>query len=313
MVTNRIAQILFSVNPKEVELTTRGFVCSNKQMTTHLETIGKSFLTGYHDAIIDKKVFYESHLSPTYMGFAYEGAAMGFALRDLMGFNNYKRIHQFIKHQPKHIYMIHVGIGWALARVPFVNIVKQTNKFDPLLKGLIIDGYGFHQAYFKTKSYVFDRKFPTELKGHFINAFYQGMGRALWFVFTGQPHKIATHINTFSQEFRSDLWAGVGLAMGYAGGVSETILKQLKSHGDNYLREIGQGVTFACKARLLANNLGKHTQLAAHIFCQMSAENAAHLTDIALGLVDKSAPNSYMQWRQIIIDKLQFETYEKVD
>ncbi len=310
--TNQLTSYLFAVSSDEVKVEKRGFDCPNKKMATHLETVGKSFLIGYHNGIIEKEEVYESLLSPLYSGFAYEGAAMGLVIRDLVGFNKYKRIDKFLKSHQNHIYMIHVGIGWALARVPFTNIVEQTNRFDPLLKELIIDGYGFHQAYFKTKKYVFERKFPTELGNRFLNPFHQGVGRAMWFVYGGQPDKISRHINTFSNEFQGDLWAGVGLAMAYAGGVDEIIIHQLKSECEKYTLQIGQGVTFACKARLRANNICNHTELAAQIFCGRTAQEAANLTDVALASLDVSGESPYTQWRQEIMNKLKAKTYEKV-
>ncbi|WP_435623185.1 DUF1702 family protein [Flagellimonas sp.] len=310
--TDHLISYLFSVSSNEVKVDKRGFDCPNNKTATHLETVGESFLIGYHNGIVEKEEVYESLLPPLYSGFAYEGAAMGLVLRDLMGFNKFKRINKFLKSNQNHIYMIHVGIGWALARVPFTNILKQTDRFDSLLKELIIDGYGFHQAYFKTKKYVFERKFPTELGNRFLHPFHQGVGRAMWFVYGGQPDKISRHIDTFSKAFQGDLWAGVGLAMAYAGGVDEIIMDQLKLECEKYPLEIGQGVTFACKARLRANNMCDHTELAAQIFCGRTAQEAANLTDTSLVLVDRSGVSPYAQWRQEIMNKLKVKTYEKV-
>ena len=49
----------------------------------------------------------------------------------------------------EHVYMAYVGVGWAMARLPRV-LWSRLYAPDPLLRWLVLDGYGFHQAYFRT-------------------------------------------------------------------------------------------------------------------------------------------------------------------
>jgi hypothetical protein len=81
-------------------------------------------------------------------GFAFEGAAMGFALLDLVMPWRGRRFARFITGPAAaHIYMAHVGAGWALARTsPY--LAWRLGSFDPLLQWLATDGYGFTPGIF---------------------------------------------------------------------------------------------------------------------------------------------------------------------
>src|SRR3712207_8380154 len=46
----------------------------------------------------------------------------------------------------------------------------------------------------------------------------QGLGRSLWFVQGADVRRIPATVNAFPAERRPDLWSGLGLACGYAGG-----------------------------------------------------------------------------------------------
>ena len=47
-----------------------------------------------------------------------------------------------------HTYMVHVGAGWALAQLRR-RVDRALARLDPLLGWLAVDGYGFHQGYFR--------------------------------------------------------------------------------------------------------------------------------------------------------------------
>ncbi len=299
---------LLKVSSNQVMIEKRKFDCIEQSLRSHLEVVGTNFLLGYHSAIKGippQESNQINQLEPRYIGFAYEGAAMGFMISDLL--SPRKRFQSFIDQSPEHIYMLYVGAGWAFGKIPFVSIENRINEFDPLLKWLMIDGYGFHQAYFKTKLYIHHKKFPRELKKIASQkAFYQGIGRAHWFVFGGQPEKIANSILRYSSDFHSDLWAGVGLAAMYAGGVSESVLHKIQQTAIDHQAYLAQGSAFACKARLLADNVTSDTELASIIFTQRTVEEAAKLTDECLKKVPNiKSDDAYQQWRSIVAQTLQ--------
>ncbi len=201
-----------------------------------------------------------------------------------------------------HIYMLHVGAGWAIARLP-VDPEKFIRKYHPLYRWLAIDGYGFHQAYFKTKSYVYQQKNPENLSSEARPVFYQGVGRCLWFIEGAQPEKIDQTINKFPEVLRKDLWAGVGLAASYAGGIDKEGLSLLKELSGIYLPQLGQGAAFAAKARTRAANVTPNTQLACKIFTNKSTLELATITDETqsrLGQRGIGTVATYQLWRKLI-------------
>ena len=295
------------VSLKNVEMEVRGFDCPDPTLKKHLETVGRSFLKGYHDVLNGQEENYNQTLDPMYCGFAFEGAGMASLLLDAFTGQGIRSAQALLKKYPEHKYIIHVGIGWALARIPWANVEKQANRFDPLLKDLILDGYGFHQAYFKTKQAVYQAKLPKGFSPEGLHVYHQGIGRACWFVFGGQPKKIFSAFQKFAPQYQGDLWAGIGLAMAYAGGVSAEVLMELQDLAKAFEAELAQGITFAAKTRLLANNMMPHTILAAEIFTGKDVETIAQIADEeAIKLGDFNLlERPYQTWRKNIMKNLQ--------
>jgi len=266
-------------------------------------------VSGYHSALENPKL---GHLVPQLdqaplelRGFAYEGAAMGLALLDLITPWNRGRISAFLAGAgDSHAYMVHVGAGWLLARMP-VNVEKIRRRFDPLLGWLLIDGYGFHEGFFHWPNYIDGQPPPQRLTGYAPRVFDQGLGRSLWFVNGTDSDLIAATIRTFSQERRGDLWSGVGLACGYAGGMGDdTALCQLRAAAGAFQPQLAQGSAFAAKARQRAGNITGHTRMACDILCGLTAEQAAAVTDAALeNLPATEAEPAYEIWRRRIQER----------
>src|SRR5262249_10290259 len=137
-------------------------------------------------------------------GFAFEGACMAFGLLDLMAPWTGSRIMAFLRGPgDPHAYMIHVGVGWAFARFRFV-MKRIFNAFDPVLRWLAMDGYGFHEGYFHGGGEV-GRARQRRVAGYAARAFDQGLGRSLWFVAGSDPARIHAAISRFENPRHSDL------------------------------------------------------------------------------------------------------------
>ncbi|NEO55720.1 MAG: DUF1702 family protein [Okeania sp. SIO3B5] len=308
----KLRQRLLVISTAEATVARRGFKTNSPHIQQRLETIGKTFLQGYHAAISDTRL--ESlipHLNTVeaeWRGFAYEGAGMGLALLDGLTPWKRNRLQQFLADAGgEHIYMVYVGMGWALARLPwginrYLKEMEEKNLFpDPLLGWLALDGYGFHQGYFYWHQYVERIAIPKKLSGYAYSAFDQGLGRSLWFVYGADINLITQAIQNFPPNRRADLWSGVGLACTYAGGVSKEVVQFLSTAAGTYLPQLCQGAAFAAKARLRAENLTNHTEMACQVLCGISAEAAADITDKALeNLPYKQRKPAYEIWRQRI-------------
>src|SRR5215475_1562232 len=223
---NRFAKLrraLLAVSPDETTAYKRGFTISDDTQRSRLETIGRSFLSGYHAALEERTIAaIEPRLNAVdleYRGFAFEGAGMAFGLLDLMAPWSGSRIEAFLRGPgDPHAYMIHVGVGWAFARFRFgrfrFGMTRVFNALDPVLRWLAMDGYGFHEGYFHGGGEV-GRARPGRVGGYAARAFDQGLGRSLWFVAGSDPARIHAAMSRFENTRHSDLWSGVGLACAY--------------------------------------------------------------------------------------------------
>lgn len=308
-----IRKFLFGISYAETTFARRGFRPADPRARERLEGIGRIFVDGYHAGLKEDT---PSALAARLMapdrevqGFAFEGAAMALALRDTLSPWGKGRLRAFLDGPgAKHVYMLHVGAGWALARLRR-SAEKALETMDPVLRWLAVDGYGFHEGYFHSDRFVWKQAEPAQLHGYARRAFDQGLGRSLWFVTGADVENIATTVASFPQPRQGDLWSGVGLAAGYAGGASEPALRGLCSLAGPFLPQVAQGAAFAAKARLRAANLAPHTELACAIFCRVSAEQAAAITDLALqGLPADDAEPAYEVWRRRIRDHFQKES-----
>ncbi|GAA3748558.1 DUF1702 family protein [Salinactinospora qingdaonensis] len=299
-------------------LENRGFHEKSPQARELLESIGAYFLTGYRYAAeagtpAEAEARLE-HVPTRFRGFAYEGAAMGFTIVDALSPRR-RRLAGFLAGRgDHHVYMAYVGAGWAMARLPRFRR-PEMSVYDPLLRWLVLDGYGFHQAYFHTERYVRrhfrDPAAQWRLGRHTPyahRAVDQGIGRALWFVGGTDPERVATMIDAFPDARHRDLYSGAGLAATYAGGASETELVTLRERAGSHRPHLAQGSAFAAQARIRAGLLVPHTELATRVLCGMAPEEAAQVSEDARP-ADPSGHDStgevpaYEAWRARIADE----------
>lgn len=296
--------LLLGISAIETTFERRGFSHGSLPARQHLEKVGQAFLHGYHSALnTSAAVTLESQidiLDSDFCGFAYEGAAMALAILDWLTPWQRDRFLTFLKTAgSRHVYMAHVGFGWAAARLrrPLDRLLPD---FSNLMRWLVADGYGFHEGFFHWKRYVVQCEAPR-VEGYARRAFDQGLGRSLWFINGADTQKIPLTIAGFPVSRRADLWSGIGLACAYAGGVDAEAIQALASASENYRPQMAQGAAFAAKARQLAGNPAAHTELACQILCNVSAENAAQITDDALmDLPREDAQPAYEVWRHRI-------------
>ena len=300
------------LSPAEASFARRGFLTGEAIARQRLEQIGITFLSGYH-AALEETGFVPlarrlSTVEKDLQGFAFEGAAMGLALLDFITPWRKDRWRTFIEGLAQHhIYMMHVGLGWALARLRR-SVTPYLGQLDPLLGWLVVDGYGFHEGYFSWPRYVEQRAIPTRLDGYERRVFDQGLGRSIWFVKGADAVAVASAIDTFPSQRHDDLWSGVGLACAYAGGCGRAAIESLRAAAHGHLPALAQGVAFAAKTRQRAANLNPHTETVCRLIWGDSAESVAAITDTALkDLREEDGLPAYEAWRHRIQDKIGLE------
>lgn len=303
--TTWLRRRILGISPEETTFARRGFHSREVAKQKRLEKIGQTFVHGYNAALTDdnpaRLALHLDAVDLEFRGFAFEGAAMALTLLDCLTPWNKQRLRAFLSGPAsEHLYMVHVGAGWALARLR-----RKVDRFlkhaDPLLGWLAVDGYGFHEGYFHWRRSIEEKALPDALSGYARCVFDQGLGRSLWFVECADVARVPATIDSFPWARQADLWTGVGLACAYAGGVSRAEIEALLRAAVSFRPQLAQGAAFAAKARKQANNPAPHTELACEVLCGMSADDAASITDVALDRLplDGEEP-SYEIWRQRI-------------
>jgi hypothetical protein len=257
----------------------------NTRTWHQLETAVLSALEGYH-ATLESSRFevLVPHLEEVELelrGYAYEGAAMG--LTGLDCFLPWKKRLKAYMAGPgaAHIYMVHIGAGEALARLrrkpePFIARLE-----DRVLCWLVMDGYGFHEGFFSRRRFVEEQVIPAHLSRYARRIFDQGLGRSIWFTAGANVERISATIATFPQARQSDLWLGVGVGCTYVGGIDREAIESLRRAAGPYGPQMAVGAAFVAKGRQRAGNPASHTGQACEVLCGLSAEQAAHKTDVA--------------------------------
>jgi enediyne biosynthesis protein E3 len=273
---------LFGIDASEASFARRGFAAYDDAARERLELCGRTFVTGYRAGLAQPEptrlTQVLDEIDAETRGFAYEGAAMALALLDQLEiWRRRSRLRAFIAGPARaHVYMAHVGAGWALARLR--RRPRAARALDPLLGWLAVDGYGFHEGYFDPARRLVEQRVPSGFTGYARRAFDQGLGRSLWFAVGASPCRAAAAVRRFPSQRRPDVWSGVGLAAAYAGPASPDGLALLRTAAGSDAVQLAQGAAFAAAARDHAGNPAAHTALACRVLAGCSATAAAELT-----------------------------------
>jgi hypothetical protein len=307
-IAGRVRLRLLGIAPRETNLSYRGFAATDGPVRDRLELIGRTFVAGYHAALAEPATAPLGQLldeiEAERRGWAYEGAGMALALIDGLTPWPSRRFEEFLAGPgAPHAYMVHVGVGWAAARLRR-SIERVRRRLDPVLGWLAVDGYGFHEAYFRPGRTVRQQAVPGHLHGYACRAFDQGVGRCMWFVYGADAERITEGIAGFAEQRRGDLFSGVGLACAYAGGRDRATIEHLRDLSGPHAPHLAQGAAFAAKARQRAGGAAAHTEIACAALCGLGADEAAAVSD---EMATVPAPDevragepAYERWRTAI-------------
>jgi enediyne biosynthesis protein E3 len=300
---HNLRRSIFGISREEAKFENRNFRFTLAQ--ARLEGIGQTFVDGYNLALTASVGSIELALEqrPLHLrGFFAEGAAMGTALGDLATpWRN--RLPALLEQiGDRYAHLLYVGIGWASARLPLAH-GRFVRSLDPLLSWLSLDGRGFHDGYFHTQRVTSGWQAVGGLAAPIYD---QGVGRSLWFSCGAETEEIERIIASLPVARANDLWAGVGLAAVYAGGVSLDRLDAL-APGQPH-RWLKQGAGFAISARARAGAPPTDCAQAAARITGYEWHELVELVDEA----EKSARTSmlppieqYQLWRSLVADRLE--------
>lgn len=269
-----------------------------------LEHSAESFLTGFNAAVLwpadDRLTNAIDQLDVSFHGFAYEGAGMACGLLDLVGWAGGRHVRGLLAGPAlNYPHLVHVGVGWAFARMRLRPTQRVSVALDPMLRWLAWDGYGFHQGFFRTNRVVGAKSVERGLTTDQRAIRDQGLGRSLWFHECADPEGIALRIGEFTAERQGDLWSGIGLAASYAGGAQPSELWSLVDLAGDHRADLAQGCSFGCAARQVSGTVPSHTQSAAAILAGAAPEVAARWAAQSLAALGSTAHTSehYQRWR----------------
>lgn len=292
---------LFRLRPDEALFELRGFPVGSVEQQARLEHIGETFIVGFNRALCAAKpaelVEALETIDPEDRGFAVEGAAMGCAIADAVMFGG-DRLRAWLECTDQdYSYLSHVGAGWALARVPWRRraILRY---LDPVHGWLAFDGLGFHDGYFRPRRIAAGwRRLTT---GYAARAYDQGIGRAAWFSSGGSIARAAAAIGRLDAGRHGDLWAGLGLAIGYAGAPDAAELQLAVQAAADARLALAQGAAFAAEARWRAGHVPRCTHQAVRTLTGLDVEETVQLVRRVRGSLPSTATGglpSYELWR----------------
>jgi hypothetical protein len=255
---NRLKGRLLGLSPKEASFSRRAFPGCGSGSREHLESVIRTFIEGYNLAVRESDPVrlaqrLDSTFAPAFVGFAYEGVGLYFGLVDLLLPRSGSRLDAFTHSAgERHDFIISVGAGFAVARVPLGlrRLESYQKSLDPMTAWCLADGYGFHEGFFHWKRFVDGRQpAPASLSLQNRRLFDAGVGRAMWWVYGADAASIAAAISRFDAERRHEMWAGIGTALAYAGGVTPEAASLLHDLAGSYQSDLLSGIPFAAHMR----------------------------------------------------------------
>lgn len=307
----KIVSALLSLSGDERRFAGSLAAFEDEDVRRRLKAVGDAFLAGYRAALEeeDPEVLAArvARIEPELWGFAHEGVGLALCLLDsLLPWR--RRFDTFLRgpgaSQP---YMLHVGAGWVLARLP-VSPDRFLARFDPLLRWMALDGFGFHEAFFHWRRTVERRRLPARLPAHGRRQFDVGVGRRLWLSPEVEAGRLPAIIAGFPEDRQADLWVGVGEACTFAGVRGPEVIAGVLRPAGRFAPQLAQGAAFGAKVRARAGNPAPHTELACRLFCRMSAAEAAALTEEALaGLPPDGEIPAFEVWRRRIQSRFEIQ------
>jgi len=242
---------------------------------------------------------------PEYRSIAYEAAAMELAVQDLSdGISLDKWYSLRDKAANEHAVHIHVGLGWALAKLHKAP-TKFIENMQPLLKWRVVDGMGYYFGLFNKRRTQSKHEIPDLLTEDATSPFDQGVGRSIWYTSGAEIGKAALIIGDFSGERKADLWRGIGIACAYVGGCTERELGLIYQAAGDYQKQLVCGATLACRTRYFAEAHTEASNEVIEAWSNMNAEEAYQLSVEQEPSADSAEGDEYKDWILRIADALK--------
>lgn len=197
---------------------------------------------------------------------AFEAASMSIALAELKENNSLIRWHSLLRQYAlPHAAQFHVGLGWAIAQLQ----LEPTSLLKDLQSGhdhRVMDGMGYYDGLFRRRKSIL-QQIPPSFGEASLNEFYnQGLGRSIWYTNKGAIDDVKSILNKFHIERQAALWRGIGIAVTYAGGCTEEMLKHILSKAAPFETQLRIGAGLALDSRKTSGCITSDAALAVKIW-----------------------------------------------
>lgn len=228
----------------------------SKNLLNNLKEIPNLFMPG---ARLGEKLQKISEIKTQLEGYSFshkaivfEGISMGLASQCLVLNSSQKWMEFYSAYQD--LYFMHMQIGWGWACAKHDKKISEASPIkDPLALTTMTDGMGYYFALYKFKKTVLMQILPGNLENEFSKGFDSGVGRRLWYHYSGDKNQILNTINQFPTARQSKLWEGVGIACAYVGGFNYNTIESISAlnHITNkyFLKGVSLGTLGKIRAR----------------------------------------------------------------
>lgn len=303
-------KLVFGFDLADVEAEKLGFIISDRPKTAdRIQRIIDCFINSYNSALEnapqqERLVGLLNMLEPDLRGFGHEGAAMGITMADILRRKSRRGLIGFTQGAgASHSYMAYIGAGIALAatfRKPSVYWAE----LDPLTRWLVYNGFGFHNAFFKTEQTLYKHRVPKHIaEGPAQHEFDAGIGRGLWFVLGADPDKMTKTISDFPEARQADIWSGVGLASAYACGVDREHIEAVFHSSGPHQAALAQGAVLAAHTRHRAGNPVPHLDMVTHAYWGQDSVDLHQMAQASIEYTQtRSSDDTSEHWTRFIED-----------
>ena len=222
----------------------------SSQIAQNIETVFNTFQRGRklseQELSLEELIAALNSFEPRYRSVAFEGASMGVAIANTL--STWK---VFASATEKHATQVHIGLGWAVAEQQ-IDPAAILPKIQVEYRSKVLEGIGYWNSLFSRRSTIRTQQVPENITSELQPGFDQGVGRAIWYLSKGDLSKLENIIHHFSEERRSSLWYGIGVASTYVGGCSDNLISELKSAAGEFKSNLSKGIESAEESMRIA-------------------------------------------------------------
>jgi hypothetical protein len=279
---------------------------------TRLERIIGLALKAQALALKDDAEAVASHLAsadPEFVGFAIEGASMGLFMLDHRSPrpDGVARL-DAVRLGPWASFsaLRYAGVGLACGELGLPVDEYVAGESD-LLAAFAADGYAFHFGFVAPSEHFAGQPWPLGVSGPVGRLFDVGLARCLWFSYGADPEPVANGVGAFPDDRHGDLWAGIGFAATYAGGLTDDGYATLRDGaGSQSQRFLATGSALAAHIRVQCDNLFPAIGRACEELAGCSAAEADELCLAAQSVVPDADTSlgAFLAWRDRITETI---------